>query len=93
MQQLLGNKAVSTDNSFLHRLFLQRMPSNIHVVLASTADSVSLEELAALADKVMDVAIPSIAVVSTPQATTDVEQLRVEVTRLKDTVTSLTKDR
>ena len=93
MQQLLGDKAASTDSSFLRGLFLQRMPGNIRMVLASTADSVSLEELAALADKVMDVAAPSIAAVSTPQATTDMEQLRAEVTRLKEAVTSLTKSR
>ena len=93
MQQLLGDKAASTDSSFLRGLFLQRMPGNIRMVLASTADSISLEELAALADKVMDVAAPSIAAVSTSQATTEVEQLRAEVTRLKEAVTSLTKGR
>ena len=74
------------------------MPGNIRMVLAFTADSVSFEELAALADKVMDVAAPSVAApsvaaVSTPQATTDMEQLRAEVTRLKEAVTSLTKSR
>lgn len=93
MQQLLGDKAASTDSSFLRGLFLQRMPSNIRMVLASTADSISLEELATLADKVMDVAAPSIAAVGTPQTTTGVEQLRAEVTRLQDTVTALTKGR
>ena len=93
MQQLLGDKAASTDSSFLRELFLQRMPGNIRMVLASTADTVSLEELAALADKVMDVAAPSIAAVGTSQITSDVELLRAEVTRLKDVVSSLTKSR
>ena len=39
MQQLLGDKAASTDSSFLRELFLQRMAGNIRTVLASTADS------------------------------------------------------
>ena len=50
IQQLLGDKAASTDSSFLRELFLQRMPSNVRMVLASTVDTVSLEELATLAD-------------------------------------------
>ena len=53
------------------------MPSSIGMVLASTADSISLEELAALVDKVMDVAAPAVSI---PQATTEVEQPRAEVT-------------
>lgn len=80
MQQLLGDKAASTESSFLSELFLQYMPSNIRMVLASTADTVSLEELATLANKVMDIAAPSIAAVHTPHISTEVEQLRVEVT-------------
>ena len=54
MQQLPGEKAASTDSSFLREFFLQRMPGNIRVVLASTADTTSLEELATLADKIVD---------------------------------------
>ena len=93
MQQLLGDNAASIDSSFLRELFLQRMPGNIRMVLASTADTVSLEELATLADKVIDVAAPSIAAVSIPPIPSDVEQLRAEVARLKDVVTSLSKSR
>ena len=54
MQQLPGEKAASTDSSFLRELCM---------VIASTADTTSLEELATLADKIMDVAAPSIAAV------------------------------
>ena len=93
MQQLLGDKATSTASSFLRELFLQRMPDNIWMILASTADTVTLEDLAALADKVMDDVVPPIAAISTPQVTTDVELLRAEVTRLKDVVTTLTQRR
>ena len=91
MQQLLCDKAASTNGSFIRELFLQRMPGNIHMVLASTVDAVSLEELATLADKVIDVAAPSAVAVSTPKITLDVDLLHAEVTRLKDVISVLTK--
>ena len=36
MQQLLGDKAI--DNAFLRELFLQRLPTNIRMVLVSAHD-------------------------------------------------------
>ena len=43
MQQLLGDKLGSADStSFLRELFLQRLPSNVRIVLAS-ADSSNIE--------------------------------------------------
>ena len=45
MQQLLGDKASTTDGAFLHELFLQRLLANVHIVLASTPDNGNLEEL------------------------------------------------
>ena len=36
MQQLLGDKANNTDAAFIRELFLQRLPPNVRVVLAST---------------------------------------------------------
>ena len=62
MQQLLGEKAATTDRSLLKELFLQRLPVNIRMVLTSTGDFTSLEDLAQLADKV---AVPSVSPVST----------------------------
>ena len=50
MQQLFGGKANTTDRSFLYQLFLQRLPSNVLMILASTADTTSIDELAILAD-------------------------------------------
>ena len=91
MQQLLGDQAGLTDGTFLRELFLQRLPGNVRMILASTADTVSLENLAELADKIVEVAIPSVSAVDTPKLTTEVEQLRAEVTRLQDVVKSLTR--
>ena len=90
MQQLLGDKASSTDSTFVRELFLQRLPATVRMVLASTPDTTSLEDLAQLADKIVEVAIPSLAAVHTPSPrSTEVEQLRAEVLRLQEMVKSL----
>ena len=88
IQQLLGDKARDTDNTFLHELFLQRLPLNIWMALASTPDTGSLDNLAQLADKIMEVATPSpaIAAVST---TSELEHLRKEVAELKSMLQAL----
>ena len=52
------------DNSVLRELFLQQLPANVQMVLASTADQTNLENLAQLVDKVVEVATSSIATVS-----------------------------
>ena len=53
MQQLLGDKATTIDLSFLRELFIQRLPPNVRMVLAST-DKMTLTKLAELADKVVE---------------------------------------
>jgi hypothetical protein len=93
MQQLLGDKlGTSADaNSFLRELFLQRLPSNVRVVLASADSSMDLDKLADMADKVMEVATPTVAAVSaTHTDSSEVQLLREEVARLADLVRSLT---
>ena len=54
MQQLLGEKASTTDSTFLRELFLQQLPANVRMVLASTAVATSLDQLATLADRIME---------------------------------------
>lgn len=58
MTQLLGSRAQARDDALLRELFLQRLPANVQMVLASSMD---LTSLASLADKVMD---PQVAAVS-----------------------------
>ena len=95
IQQLLGDCASTTDSTFLRELFLQRLPNNVRMILASTSGSGGLEELVELANKIMDVAAPSGSVSAVhpqpppPQLSTEVDQLRVEVTRLQTLVKSL----
>ena len=88
IQQLLGDSAAATDGTFVRELFLQRLPANVRMVLASTGDTVSIEELAELADKIVEVATPAISGITAPPLR-EVEQLRAEVSRLADLVTSL----
>ncbi|CAN8026615.1 unnamed protein product [Ixodes persulcatus] len=59
MTQLLGDRANNLDDVFLRELFLQRLPSNVQMVLA-TATTLDLTGLAALADAVMEVTPPSV---------------------------------
>lgn len=66
MQQLLGDKTTTVDSSFIRELILQCLPSNVRMVLASAGDDMALEELAQLADRITDVAVPSIATVTLP---------------------------
>lgn len=87
MQQLLGDKALTTDGSFLRELFLQRLPSNVRMVLASTPDTIALDELANLADRIMEVATPSVSAMDLPLST-EVSQLRTEVARLQKLLSS-----
>ena len=87
----MGDHATSTDSAFLRELFLQRLPSQVRMVLASADDSVSLAQLAQLADKILEVAVPSsVASVETPSSlASDVEQLRAPVSELQETIKNL----
>lgn len=60
LQQLLGEKAPTFDVALLRELFLQRLPTSVRMVLAAAA-GLNIEDLAKLADSVMEVAVPSIA--------------------------------
>ena len=89
MNQLLGDKASATDSTFLRELFLQCLSGNVRMVLASTAEPASLEQLAILADKIMEaVASPSISSVETSQLSTKLSELCAEVARLRQLVDS-----
>ena len=72
MQQLLGDKATTADQSFLCQLFLQLLLPNVRMVLASTKDNEDLESLASLADKVVEVASPAVNTVQNTELSTEV---------------------
>ncbi|XP_071481992.1 uncharacterized protein [Diadema antillarum] len=65
MKQLLGDATL--EDSILKQLFLQRLPRNVQQILASTSTEVSIEQVAELADKIIEVATPlSVATVTAP---------------------------
>ena len=84
MQQLLGDKATGLNPSFMRELFLQCLPTNVRLVLALTAESITLQELANLADKVMEVATPTMASVSPPDSlVAEISELKAEIAQVK----------
>ena len=90
MQQLLADKARETDNAFICELFMQRLPANVRMVLASIPDTGNLDELAQLADKIMEVAIPSGPTIAAVSSTTSkLEHLRKELAELKSLLQGL----
>jgi len=92
LQQLLGDSQVHISPPFLRELFLQRLPGNVRMVLASTSDHLPLEELAQLADRIMDVSPPTVAAV-TPTPLPELDHLRSEVARLQSLVQQINMDR
>ena len=78
IKQLLGDKALSADKSFLREHFLQRLPPHVRMVLASSKDADDLEKLAMLADRVVEVSVPTVSTLNT----LEVEQLQAEIASL-----------
>ena len=72
-----------------YTVFLQCLPPQVRMVLASTKEIEDLEALASLADRVVEVATPSVSSIETSQLSTEVERLRTEITGLKFLVKSL----
>ena len=99
MQQLLGDRPGLVDGSFLQELFLQRLPPSVRMVLASTPTATSLENLAEMADKIIEVAVPPsastgptltvAAATVPPNLSTEVEHLRADVARLEKLIRRL----
>ncbi|KAH6933752.1 hypothetical protein HPB50_017756 [Hyalomma asiaticum] len=95
MRQLLHTDGATTtdaDSRPLRELFLQRLPVNVRMILASAADK-RLSELAELADSVVAVAPPSVAALQPDIAgrapTTALYDIREQISRLADTVAAM----
>lgn len=98
MQQLAGDRT-GLDPAFLQALFLSRLPNSVRMVLDSTPEGTTLDKLAEMADKVMEVAVPpppSVYAVATPSpvnpnptlpsplvSASDLADLRSEIVRLE----------
>ena len=93
MQQLLGTN--SMDESLFRQLFEQRLPNNVRMVLASSSASLTLEEVACMADRIMEVAADPghiHAVAREPQPDR-LAKLEAQVQELTTAVKNLTKHR
>ncbi|KAG0422516.1 hypothetical protein HPB47_001666, partial [Ixodes persulcatus] len=89
LQHLLGDKASSLDAAILRELFLQRLPTAVRVGLAA-AHRLTLAELAELADRMMEVAGPTINAAQTaPDVTSELAQLRKDLQKLTIEVANL----
>ena len=89
LKQLAGDTP-SADGVFLRELFLQRLPTNVCMVLASTRGDTTIEELAQLADQIIEIAVPEVATVSTVKPdNTVLEHLCEEITGLKQQIQTL----
>ena len=61
MQQLLGGRT-PIDSLLLREIFLQWLPSNVQIILAS-ADEMNIGKLAEMANRIMDAATPTVTAV------------------------------
>ena len=98
MQQLLGDSACpQPDNSLLRKLFFQQLPATFAV---SYGDTVSLDTLADMADKMLEVApstvssltyaaVPPTPPPPPPTTSAEVAQLWSEVSELRQLISSL----
>lgn len=79
--QLLGMRSSEAHNNILRELFVQRLPANIRMILASTAD-LPIDKLADLADKIAEHAVPTLSSVtsSVPPSISTLENRIVQLT-------------
>ena len=84
---LRKDKVTATNSSFLRELFLQRLPANFRMVLTSK----DLETLAQLADKIVEVAAPTVhsVEITTDSHSQELQQLWANLSDLKRIVESI----
>ena len=89
MEQLLGENKL--EERILRQLFLQRLPQNVQLILASSSDTVDLEQLAIIADKILEVASPPTVANSTEvNAISSSRSLEKRIDELQSQVSELT---
>ena len=86
MQQLLGDAGPPLEGAFVRQLFLQRMPPSVRMVLASASTTLTLPQLAKMADRILEVShVPTVAPVTNPNVS-EMRQLTATLTRLVATL-------
>ena len=69
MQQLEDKLESPDADFFLHQLFLQGLPANVRMVLASVDTSIDVNKLAQIADKIKEVVTSTVSAVSNTRIT------------------------
>ena len=87
MRQLIGSSGLIPAD-LLKQLFVQRLPTNVQVAVAGN-DSLTVDQLADLADKIMEVITPQVSAVEP----SEVAELRKEISELKSLLRSRPTDR
>lgn len=90
MRQLVGSNTTLVSDDLLKQLFVPRLPSHVQAILAAN-DSLTLDKLAEMADKVIDVIGPQINAVASP--VDDVSDLKKEINELKQLIRGRQQDR
>ena len=92
IQQLLGDMAPRMDAALLRELFLQCLPANVRMVLTPSAEDLGIDQLAQLADQILEASPPSISATSTQQmaqADPTTTQLAAQVMQLAERLDKL----
>ena len=88
MRQLLGEHKL--EEGILKQLFVQRLPANVQLILATSSTALSNEQLSDLADRIMDVPVPSVHVAHAPSPSDSaVADLKADIAALTEQVRSL----
>ena len=93
MQKLLGNEVAIHNKPLLKKLFLDKLPTEVRMILAAT-NHCSLTELARKADKILETQPVSVSTVikpSTAQENTQYEQIKLLANQI-ETLTTEVKD-
>lgn len=95
MRHLLGHR--NFDEGLLRQLFVQRLPLHAQAILATSKDTVPLEDVADIADRILEAPAPppaAVAAVSRQDHLTDrIDRLEKTVNRLAERISSLCDSR
>lgn len=88
MRQLLGANPTEAHSNLLRELFIQRLPANVRMISASAA-SMTLDNLAELADRIVEHSAPMVSPVAGPTTPTSGTSIEAKLQALTEAVHAL----